>query len=111
MYAKPEPQKKRRGHRDPVTPELAADIAAWDRECVMSQIDLTHICRDKWGNQIRPDGEYEIDHIYTLGMGRRGPSSPENLVRLCPWGHRTKTENARYWRARLGQWAASRKAA
>lgn len=112
MTAAPKPVKapKRRGHRDPVTTDVAEEVAAWDQSCVMSQIDATHICRDKFGNEISPDGEYEIDHIYSGGMGRRGPSKPENLVRLCPWGHRTKTENARYWRPFLGRWAAGRAA-
>jgi hypothetical protein len=107
--AKPTPRKKRRGHRDPVTPEVAEFVASMDGMCVMAILDTTHTCRDRFGNVIDPAGEYELDHIYTLGMGRRGPSTSENLVRLCPWGHREKTDNARHWRPALGAWAARRR--
>jgi hypothetical protein len=109
MYiAKPKKAAKRRGHRDPVSPEVAEFVAEQDGMCVMAILDSNHTCRDRWGNEIHPAGEYELDHIYTLGIGRRGPSTPENLVRLCPWGHREKTDNARRWRPALGAWAAGR---
>lgn len=95
---------KRKPHRDPVTPELRAEVAERDGECVLSKLDPTHICRDQWGNEVSPTGVFEIDHVFTSGLGRRGPSIPGNLVRLCPWGHAEKTYNARKWRPPLREY-------
>ena len=69
--------------------------------CVMAHLDRTHQCHDAFGNQIRPDGVFEIDHVDNGGIGKRGASERWNLVRLCPFGHRVKTENARLWRPEL----------
>ena len=97
---------RRKPHRDPVTPGTAEYVAHRDGSCVMSQLDPTHVCRDKWGNETSPSAEYEIDHVDTSGLGRRGPSVPSNLVRLCPWGHTEKTYNARKWRPALRSYLA-----
>lgn len=99
----------RRDPEDKVPADVAEFVAAEDGMCVMAILDSTHICHDRFGNQIKPDGEYELDHIYTGGMGRRGPNTSENLVRLCPYAHRVKTESARRWRPSLGAWAAGRR--
>jgi hypothetical protein len=106
LLRKAELRSKYRTHKDPVTPEMRAEVAGRDGSCVMSQLDPTHVCRDTFGNEISPFGEYEIDHIDTGGVGKRGPSVPGNLVRLCPWGHAEKTYNARKWRPVLREWAA-----
>ena len=102
---------KRRTHRDPVTPDMRAFIAHRDGSCVMSQLDPTHICRDTWGNEISPYAEFELDHVDNGGVGRRGPSVPSNLVRLCPWGHAEKTNDARKWRAPLRRYLSEVEAA
>ena len=43
-------------------------------------------------------GPIELDHIHNRGHGRRGPSRRWNLVSLCQWHHRVKTDNAKAWR-------------
>lgn len=40
-------------------------------------------------------GRLEMDHVWSSGLGRRGPSQPWNLVVLCQYHHRWKTEHAR----------------
>jgi hypothetical protein len=92
---------RRKAHKDPVTPELRAEVAERDGRCVLSKLDPTHTCRDTWGNQIDPRGVFEIDHVMNSGVGMRGPSVRSNLVRLCPWGHAEKTNNARRLRPYL----------
>jgi hypothetical protein len=90
--------------KDKVSPEDYAYVATRDSivgGCVMAHLDRTHLCHDTWGNQIRPDGVFEIDHIDNGGTGKRGASERWNLVRLCPAAHATKTYNARLWRPRL----------
>ncbi len=94
----------RRKPEDKVTPAVANRVAARDLAvggCVMAHLDRTHLCHDKWGNRTAPDGVYEIDHVDNGGTGNRGPSESWNLVRLCPYAHRIKTENARLWRPLL----------
>jgi hypothetical protein len=92
---------RRKPHADPVTPELRIEVAERDGECVLSKLDPTHICRDQWGNEVSPTGVFEIDHVLTGGLGKRGPSVLSNLVRLGPWGHAHKTYNARLVRPYL----------
>lgn len=94
----------RRKPDDRVTEAVANYVSARDLAvggCVMAHLDRTHQCHDQYGNQIRPDEQYELDHVDNGGVGNRGPSTASNLVRLCPFGHRVKTENARLWRPAL----------
>ena len=87
-----------RTKKDPVTAQVYAYVAARDRVCVMSSLDPSHTCMDRYGNQISPAGEYELDHVDNGGVGNRGASTRFNLVRLCARAHATKTYNARLWR-------------
>ena len=99
----------RRKDSDKVSPEDYAYVATRDSivgGCVMAHLDPTHQCHDKWGNQIRPDGVFEIDHVDNGGVGNRGKSERGNLVRLCPYAHRIKTENAKLWRPELRKYLA-----
>lgn len=91
--APPHPRKrgKRRGHADPVTPELADYLWQRDGSCAMRLLDATHVC----------NGPSEIDHILNSGKGKRGPSTRRNTVRLCSLAHRLKTEHARTYRPLL----------
>jgi hypothetical protein len=88
MYAKPEPQKKRRGHRDPVTPEVREYVLTRDGGCVGPRLEMDRECF----------GRLTLDHVVNGGKGRRGPSTPGNLVTLCGGHHYQKTVNARTWR-------------
>lgn len=102
------PKPWRRAEDDKVPPAVAAYVAARDRVCVMSTLDLSHQCHDQFGNVIAPDSyHYELDHVDNGGTGNRGPSTKDNLVRLCPYGHRIKTENARLWRPALRAYVAA----
>ena len=99
----------RRKPEDKVSPADYAYVATRDSivgGCVMAYLERTHVCHDKYGNQIRPDGVFEIDHIDNGGTGKRGASERWNLVRLCPFAHRVKTENAKYWREKLRAYIA-----
>ena len=94
----------RRKDSDKVSPADYAYVATRDSivgGCVMAYLERTHVCHDKYGNQIRPDGVFEIDHIDNGGTGKRGASERWNLVRLCPAGHVAKTMNAKFWRPLL----------
>jgi hypothetical protein len=50
-------------------------------------------------------GRVELDHIDNAGHGKRGPSTPLNLVSLCADHHQDKTENTRKWRPILREYA------
>jgi hypothetical protein len=83
-------------HRDPVTPRLRKDVLARDKGCVGPRLGM----HDECGSQFGPGGQIqlELDHVFNSGMGRRGPSEMWNLVTLCGWHHRIKTESSRKWR-------------
>lgn len=77
--------------RQPVPPEVAQHVLARDGGCVGPRVGMTGRC----GIRI------ELDHILGGGMGRKGPSTPDNLVSLCTPHHQTKTYAARFWRPEL----------
>ena len=80
--------------RDPVTPETYAAVRARDGGCVGPRVGLPGPC----------DGSLELDHIRSAGLGKRGPSTVDNLVTLCRYHHRWKTEHARATRPLLIEW-------
>jgi hypothetical protein len=87
--------------RDPVTKEIAELVLERDAGCVGPRIWMPGLCR----------GRIEIDHVANLGLSLRGPSKPENLVSLCTYHHRMKTEAGLVWRpillAYLYRWSSS----
>jgi hypothetical protein len=78
--------------RDPVTPEL--------REAVLERDGWACVGRRLWMPG-KCNGRLELDHIANLGLSLRGPSTMANLVTLCSWHHRIKTDNGRTWRPLL----------
>ena len=96
-----------KARKDKVTPGTAEYVASRDGRCVMAILEPTHQCHDRYGNRIASDGVYELDHVDNGGTGKRGPSTPSNLVRLCPYGHLTKTHFARLWRGKLHAYLVS----
>lgn len=90
--------RKPRRHRDPVTPELRAQVLAADRyRCACREVRL-------WSPDLFTDpcaGKLELDHIDGSGLGRRGPSTLSNLVTLSSSCHRWKTEHAKAARPAL----------
>lgn len=101
--APPKPRKraKRRGHADPVTPDLADYLWQHDGACALRKIDAAHVCH----------GPSQIDHILNAGKGKRGPSTRQNTVRLCSFAHFAKTTQARTYRPILLEYVARREAA
>ena len=92
MLPKPSPAPKPRRHRDPVTPAVYAAVRRRDKGCVSAFIPVG------MGEGVFPDpciGPLELDHVWSGGLGMRGPSTPWNLVTLCRAHHLWKTEHAR----------------
>ena len=78
--------RRRRAHRDPVSPDDRADVLSRDRGCVLAALEPGHVCRDAWGNRHEPDElrKLSLEHVKPdLRMGRRGPSTPDSMVALC----------------------------
>jgi hypothetical protein len=80
---------------DPVPPEVRALVRERDRGCVFARLGIPHECY----------GRPEIDHVRASGgLGLRSPSTPDNLVLLCPSAHLAKTLHGRVWRPVLLAW-------
>lgn len=93
-------------HKDPVTPEVYAAVMLRDnRTCVGPGVGMDGKCGSQWGPG-RPV-VLEIDHVNNAGFGKRGPSVEENLVVLCGYHHRIKTEASRFWRVALNEYLRS----
>lgn len=60
--------------RDPITPEVRAEVLARDQGCVLARFEPDHEC---WG-------PLELHH---RKLRRHGDHSAENLVTLCASGH------------------------
>lgn len=81
---------KIRPRKDPVTSELRAYVLARDGGCVGRFISTP--C----------EGPIEIDHVRASGgLGLRSPSEKGNLISLCRWHHKAKTDFGRIWRPLL----------
>lgn len=89
-------------HKDPVTLGVAHEVMRRDNGCVGPKIGMYGSC----GTQFGPSDRFniELDHVNTSGLGKRGPSIPENLVSLCGLHHRMKTEQSRIWRPLLNEY-------
>lgn len=91
-------------HKDPVTLGVARAVLDRDKGCVASRVGMPGRCGTQFG--VSDKFNIELDHVNTSGLGKRGPSIPENLVSLCGLHHRMKTEQARIWRPRLNEYLA-----
>jgi hypothetical protein len=89
-------------HKDPVSREVYASVYSRDVRCVGPKVGMPGICGSQFGPQSNPP--MELDHVNGSGLGKRGPSIPENLVLLCGLHHRMKTEQARAWRPVLNEY-------
>lgn len=86
-------RRKPKPHRDPVTPETYERVRSRDRrvtgaECIGPFVGMPGQC-DRW---------IEEDHVRVGGIGWRSRSTPDNLVSLCRFHHRMKTEASKVWR-------------
>ena len=73
-----------------------------DVRCVGPVVGMPGLCGSQFGPQQHPT--MELDHVNGSGLGKRGPSTPQNLVLLCGLHHRMKTEQARVWRPKLNEY-------
>lgn len=89
-------------HKDPVTLGVAQEVFKRDGGCVGPRVGMYGRC----GTQFGPSDRFglELDHVNGSGLGKRGPSIPENLVSLCGLHHRMKTEQSRIWRPILNEY-------
>lgn len=68
---------------------LRAVVIGRDGGCVGPKVGMPGECQG-WG---------EIDHVRAShGLGLKSPTTLENLVLLCSYHHRLKTEHGRTWR-------------
>jgi hypothetical protein len=89
-------------HKDPVTPDTRAAVMLRDKGCVAAAVGMPGECGSQWGPG-KPV-TIELDHVNGFGLGKRGPSIEENLVWLCGYHHRIKTESSKKWRAALNEY-------
>jgi hypothetical protein len=93
----PPPQKARKTSRSPQEPSAAlrAYIRQRDSGCVAPLLlmgEFGGVCQ----------GPLQIDHVRASGgLGMKSPTSKGNLVLLCAWHHKLKTEYGRVWRPLL----------
>lgn len=92
-------------HKDPVTPEVRYAVLKRDAGCIAARVGMPGLCGSQFGPS--PTPTLELDHVNGNGMGKRGPSIPENLVVLCGLHHRMKTEQSRVWRVKLNDYLRS----
>ena len=86
-------------HKDPVTPELRFAVMKRDKTCVGPLVGMPKPCGSQFGSGSTVS--LELDHVDNAGFGKRGPSSLGNLVVLCGYHHRVKTEASRTWKPLL----------
>jgi hypothetical protein len=79
-----------------------AAVMLRDQSCVGPRVGMEEECGSQWGPG-RPV-VIEMDHVNSAGFGKRGPSIEENLVVLCGYHHRVKTEASRRWRAAINEY-------
>jgi hypothetical protein len=81
------PLKPSAGTRIP--PDVRRYVEQRDRQCVGLVVGMPGRCL----------GGMEVDHVRASGaLGRKSPSTADNLVRLCAFHHHTKTLDGRLWR-------------
>lgn len=74
-----------------IPPDVRAFVNKRDIVCVGAVVGFPGPC----------GGSYELDHVRVGGIGLKSPTRPDNLVKLCSWHHRYKTENGRVARPLL----------
>ena len=69
-----------------------------DKGCVAQDARVRH-----WPAGSSPcDGPLDVDHVRASGgLGMKSPTHRTNMVVLCRWHHRLKTEYGKVWRPLL----------
>lgn len=95
-FAPPPPKKAPKVKRD--TSEEVAEknwVRLRDRGCVAERAWGT-------GKTLPCDGPRDVDHVRASGgLGMKSPTHRSNMVVLCRWHHRAKTEYGKTWRPLL----------
>lgn len=90
LFPKPVKRPKRRGHSDPVRPDVRAGVLRRDGGCVAAIIDREHECRDAFGTPHRWDDldRLTMEHVKARPrMGVRATSDPRHMVAMCHAGN------------------------
>lgn len=73
--------------KDKVTPEVHDAVLKRDGACIVSKLDVNHVCRDQWGRMHSPNdlSKLTLDHVHDGGgvLGKRAPSDALHLVTIC----------------------------
>lgn len=100
-FAAPPPRKASKVKRD--TPDEAAEkryVRERDRGCVANQILHEDGRPLSWGSPC--EGGIEVDHVRASGgLGLKSETTRRNMLCLCTWHHRLKTEYGKVWRPLL----------
>jgi hypothetical protein len=101
-FAAPPPKKAPKVKRDTSTEAAEkAYVRARDNGCVAQHFrDLPEYA----GLNARTycDGPLDVDHVRASGgLGMKSPTHRTNMVVLCRWHHRLKTEYGKTWRPLL----------
>jgi 5-methylcytosine-specific restriction endonuclease McrA len=84
-----------------IPPDLRRAVLERDRLCVLRQLGINHPCS---GSLF-----LELDHVRGSGaLGKKSPTTLDNLVALCPQAHRMKTLEGRVYRPLLIAYLAER---
>jgi hypothetical protein len=98
-FASPPPKRKPTVKRD--TADEAAEkryVRERDRGCVAKRLAFPQGAKEL----MVCDGPLEIDHVRASGgLGMKSPTHRTNLVQLCRWHHRLKTDYGKVWRPLL----------
>lgn len=98
---------------DRVSPETRNAVMERDRQCLAALLDLSHMCRNQWGDRHSPyDVSWlTIEHVRTDPGGKRRHDAL-HLVAMCHeanvlhWGSSTENRaliNAYLWGVRAAQ--------
>ena len=92
--APPPPEPRSSKSKQEPTQSLRAYIRQRDKGCVAAIVLRDHgaTCQ----------GVMQIDHVRASGgLGVKSPAERGNLVQLCAWHHKLKTEYGKVWRPLL----------
>jgi 5-methylcytosine-specific restriction endonuclease McrA len=88
------PVKKESKSKQEPTAAMRAYLHQRDKGCVAAKVlhDNGATCQ----------GALQVDHVRASGgLGMKSPATRENLLLLCTWHHKLKTEYGRTWRPLL----------
>jgi hypothetical protein len=66
--------------------EIREEVVARDRQCMAAALDLSHTCRNKWGDPHHPSELYWLTLEHVKLRGRR-IDSPFHCVAMCSQGN------------------------